>query len=348
MEKKLLYEVSIIRPLIIFLLVVLHSFTIYGGGWEMPEGIDGVPVYYWMCKLISGFRVETIALVAGYVFAYQSIVLGRKYEFKSFAWKKVKRLLLPMLFFGLIYYFLLKFDKANFTWGSFIMSILSGPGHLWFLPMLFWCFISIWLIDRFRLSSIWLLLVLAAVSIVPIPVSLPFGLQRLSYFLFYCYAGYYLYENKEKIVGKCQNIPFIVVLCVLYFALLLVNYIWVIPYGWEANAEGTMRYVRIFASSGLKLLYSCCGIMALYLIVLKYSSKPNYCPSKLVLKSNSMCYGVYVYHQFLLVFLYYHTQLPVLVGSYALPFVGFAITFIVSVLLTWLTLKTKFGRALIG
>lgn len=348
MEKKLLYEVSIIRPLIIFLLVVLHSFTIYGGGWEMPEGIDGVPVYYWMCKLISGFRVETIALVAGYVFAYQSIVLGRKYEFKSFAWKKVKRLLLPMLFFGLIYYFLLKFNALDFSWKAFIMSILSGPGHLWFLPMLFWCFLSIWLIDHFKLSSIWLLLVLAAVSIVPIPVSLPFGLQRLSYFLFYCYAGYYLYENKEKIVEKCQNIPFIVVLCVLYFTLLLVNYIWVIPSGWEASAEGTMRYVRIFVSGGLKLLYSCCGIMALYLIVLRYSSKPNYCPSNLVLKSNSMCYGVYVYHQFLLVFLYYHTQLPVLVGSYALPFVGFAITFVVSVFLTWLTLKTKFGRALIG
>jgi len=348
MEKKLLYEVSIIRPLIIFLLVVLHSFTIYGGGWELPEGISGVPVYYWMCKLISGFRVETIALVAGYVFAFQSIDLGRKYEFKSFVWKKVKRLLLPMLFFGLIYYFLLKFDKSSFAWGGFVMSILSGPGHLWFLPMLFWCFISIWIIDRFRISSIWLLMLLAAISIVPIPVTLPFGLQRLTYFLFYCYAGYYLYANKARIVAKCQNIPFIVVLCVLYLGLLLVNFIVVVPSGWETYAEGTMRYVRIIASSCLKLLYSCCGIMALYLIVLRFSSVPGYKPSNLVLKSNSMCYGVYVYHQFILVFMYYHTQLPVLVGSIALPFVGFAITFVLSVLLTWLTLKTKFGRTLIG
>ena len=76
--KKLLYEVSIIRPLIIFLLVVMHSFTMYDGCWPLPEGIHAVPAYAWLVNLISGFRIETIALIAGYVFAYQSIDLNRQ------------------------------------------------------------------------------------------------------------------------------------------------------------------------------------------------------------------------------------------------------------------------------
>lgn len=347
-EKKLLYEVSIIRPLIIFLLVVLHSFTMYGGGWSLPEGIDEVGAYYWLCKLISGFRVETIALIAGYVFAYQSVVLGRKYEFKSFAVKKIKRLLFPMLFFGLIYYFCFKFDAQTFSWTEFLMSIFSGVGHLWFLPMLFWCFLSIWTIDRFKLSSIWLFCILAVISLIPIPISLPFGFQRLTYFLFYCYAGYYLYLNKAKVLARLSNVPSITILWVLYFVLLLVNYLVITPAGWESGVVGYERYARILVSAFLKLLYSCFGILAIYLIVTKFTENESYQPKKWIIESSSLCYGVYVYHQFLLVFIYYYTSLPSLVGTYWLPFVGFTIAIFVSVFLAKVTLKTKFGRMLIG
>ena len=59
-EKKLLYEVSLIRPFVIFLLVVMHSFTkIAEGGlrsntYQLPE------IYQWLCHLISGFRIEKL------------------------------------------------------------------------------------------------------------------------------------------------------------------------------------------------------------------------------------------------------------------------------------------------
>ncbi len=347
-EKKLLYEVSIIRPLIIFLLVVLHSFTMFGGGWSFPEGIHDVGAYYWFCKIISGFRIETIALIAGYVFAYQCVGLGWKYDFKSFVIKKIKRLLIPMILFGLMYYFCFKFSSDSFSIKDFFLQIFSGVGHLWFLPMLFWCFFSIWLIHHFRLSSIWLFLVLGAISIVPIPISLPFGLQRLTYFLFYCYSGYYLFENREKVIKKCSNIPVILILWILYFGLLLVNFLVVCPQGWEFEVVGNERYMRIIISSVLKLFYSCCGILAIYLIVNTITDKPDFKPKQWIIESSNLCYGVYVYHQFILVFLYYHTALPLAVGSYFLPFVGFVITFIISVVLTKLTLKTKIGRFVIG
>lgn len=51
-QKKLLYEVSIIRPLVITLLVFLHSFTKIANGGGKINDYQLVSVYQWMCCLI--------------------------------------------------------------------------------------------------------------------------------------------------------------------------------------------------------------------------------------------------------------------------------------------------------
>ena len=139
--KKLLYEVSIIRPLVILLLVVMHSFTMYDGGWPLPAGIHDVTAYAWFVNFISGFRIETIALIVGYIFAYQSLELDRHYNLVTFATKKFKRLIIPCLLFSLCYYLLFQRDSYEILSLSFFIKLSSGFGHMWFLPMLFWCFI---------------------------------------------------------------------------------------------------------------------------------------------------------------------------------------------------------------
>ena len=122
-KKKLLYEVSIIRPIVIFLLVFLHSFTKISAGGGHVNDYHLAGAYQWLCNFISGFRIETIALVAGYVFSYQSHDLGRSYKFWPFAVKKFKRLIIPMLFFGIIYYFCFVFKPGSFDLPSFVMAL---------------------------------------------------------------------------------------------------------------------------------------------------------------------------------------------------------------------------------
>ena len=190
--KKLLYEVSIIRPLIIFLLVVMHSFTMYDGGWPLPEGIHAVPAYAWLVNLISGFRIETIALIAGYVFAYQSIDLNRYYKFGGFVIKKIKRLIIPSLVFSLCYYFLFMQDVYKLGSLSFFIRLSSGIGHMWFLPMLFWCFIVLWFVDYYKIKGILFMTILAVLSLFNVP-SLPFGVSRVFHFAFYRVLGYNMY-----------------------------------------------------------------------------------------------------------------------------------------------------------
>ena len=346
-QKKLLYEVSIIRPLVIFLLVFLHAFAPVTGAWESPEGVSIVPAYVWLCEFIRGFRIETIALVAGYVFAFQSLDLGRQYAFGGFAWKKFKRLILPCIVFSLIYYFLFYFDKTTFAVVPFLLSILSGSGHLWFLPMLFWCFIAIWTIDRYKLSSWWLLTLLALVSLLPIPY-IPFGLQRLPHFLFYCYFGYTLYEHREQVIRRLMNARSIVCLAAVYIALTIVNKLCIDPHLAFTTESFVMKLGWYMLSGACKFIISCSGILALYLLVSTKTTLPDFVPHQAIIDASKVCYGVYVYHQFLYVWLFEHTAFPMWVGSYALPWTAFAITITVSYILTRLTLKTKTGQFLIG
>ena len=104
----------------------------------------------------------------------------------------------------------------------------------------------------------------------------------------------------------------------------------------------------LLSSNFLKLIYSTSGIMFLYLIVTKFTNNKTFKLKNYVINASSLCYGVYVFHQFILIYLYYHTDFPKYFGSYLLPWFGFVVTIIISILLTKITLKTKIGRFLIG
>lgn len=345
-QKKLLYEVSIIRPIVIFLLLFFHSFSKIAAGGGQTNDYQLASAYQWLCWLISGFRIETIALVAGYVFAYQCIDLKRSYRFWPFVWKKFKRLIIPMLVFGVVYYFCFLYDSATFGMKEFVIKLFSGCGHLWFLPMLFWCFLAIWAIDRFKLSSWLTLIVLAGVTLLPPPYHLPLGFSRLPQFVFYVYAGYFLWTKRTTLLEKGLKKTVIAGLWVVYVALVIVRHT-LMP-----DSHGTMPFLLKAVTETLprlvNLLMSCCGVMALYLSVCMVTTKAGYRPKQWGIDASDNCYGVYVYHQFILVALYFFTPFVSWFHPLLTPWVGFVIILTISLLLTKLSLKTKVGKFLIG
>ncbi len=346
MAKRILYEVSYIRPLVIFLLVVTHSFAIYSGAWPSVNDVD-IPIYREMVRLIIGFRIETIALIAGYVFAFQSIDLNRKYRFVDFIKKKFIRLIVPCWFYGVIYYFLFYYSSGTFLWLDFFEQIVDGVGHLWFLPMLFWCFLGMWWIDNNQLNEKIVFVLLGLLSILPIP-SLPLGLTRVFHFLFYFYIGYLLWEYKTHI-KVFVRFRYICVFAVLYIVLLFIesyfdnSFIETLRSGfyWQ-------KLILILIDNFFKMLVTLSGVVCLYTLVIYLLDNKNMQTPSWVLWCSSVCYGVYVYHQFILDFLYYKTSFAQLVNPYILPWVALLITLLVSIVLTICTLKTKIGRYLIG
>lgn len=340
-EKKLVYEVSIIRPLVIFLLVVFHCLCIYIGSWDSIESIIRIPIYYWIANLISGFRIETIALVAGYIFAYQNIDLKRYIPFFPLMRKKFLRLIVPCWFFGVFYYFLVMYNHIN--WKESIYYILNGAGHLWFLPMLFWCFVFLWLIHHYQPNKFWTFITLSVLSILPMP-SLPFGLTRMPHFAFYAYAGYCLWIYREQIFEKFLKRKWIILFITAYLVLLYMN---CSLKHFGAEEYELPLYAKILTRV-LKYFIVFTGISALYLIVCSYTINPHFKPANWVIQSSKICYGVYIFHQFILKYLYYQTPLPEYAGSYWLPWIALCIALPLSIILSILFLRTKFGHFLIG
>jgi len=64
-------------------------------------------------------------------------------------------------------------------------------------------------------------------------------------------------------------------------------------------------------------------------------------------KLGSLCMGVYVFQQFVLEIVYYHTTIPLLIPNYVLPILGFVMSLFISLILSYLLRSTKLGKKLI-
>ncbi|MCC2068467.1 hypothetical protein KGH27_13390, partial [Bacteroides faecis] len=74
-NKRNLDEVSFIRPILIVLLVFVHCFTVFNGGWPPFEGYKDCTGYMWFSRTCYSFMLETFIFVSGDVWAYQALYL---------------------------------------------------------------------------------------------------------------------------------------------------------------------------------------------------------------------------------------------------------------------------------
>jgi surface polysaccharide O-acyltransferase-like enzyme len=107
--------------------------------------------------------------------------------------------------------------------------------------------------------------------------------------------------------------------------------------------------VRLIAWKSLRLIGNTIVITALYSlanlgIVNQFARNRSQC----MLRLSNCCFGVYIYHQFILKYLYYHTALSSLLTPVLLPWVGLWITLVFSLALSGISLQTKIGRNVLG
>lgn len=341
-NKQQLYEITILRPIIIGLLVLMHSFTMYGGAWSLPEGIRPVPAYWWIAKISFSFLLETFVFISGYILCFQ--MQRKRITFPSLVQKKLKRIYLPSIVFSILYFCCFSTYKNAI---GCVYSILNGCGHLWFLPMLFWCFIGGYALLQLQIPDWIKLLCLLLLAIISGPLSfLPLRIGNACYYLFFFYTGVVVHRQKDNILHFFTRNrvvwTILVYIAVVVGGLLFNNYLQSID-----NAASLWHLPIVFAKTAVKMLYATVGTVMSYLVV------------NLIIKSrveigepwttfNQCCFGVYIYHQFILEYLYYHTALPTSVGSYWLPWVGLAVALPAAFILSYVTRATKAGQFLIG
>ena len=315
-----LNEVSFIRPILIVLLVLYHAMCIHTGNWEPIDGMTVIPAYRVIGKLAYTFMLEAFVFISGYVWAYQHKIKKQKENLLQLMYKKSLRLIVPTILFGLLY--IVFIEKSNIN----VPHLLEGPGHLWFLPMLFWCFLIGWCILRLKLSSKIVLPVLFIISLLR-PAHLPLRLSYTLYYLFFFFSGYYIQEYSNKIKEMIR--------------------------GWHVIVSWLMFFViyLLFISVSNRLSisyrggYSMIGTIALYLTAIYVTHQNNL--KRWYIQLGSLCMGVYVFQQFILKMLYYQTYLPQITPEWVLPPIGFSIALLVSLILTYIIRLSKFGKKLL-
>ncbi len=330
LARKNLDEVSFIRPILILLLVVFHSFAIFSGAWDMPEGLEVIPAYGWVARSAYAIMLECFVFLSGYLWAYQRETMGKKDNVNKLIVSKFNRLIIPCLVFGVLY--IVMIDGFNSLKES-ALSVWGGVGHLWFLPMLFWCFLLGYpIVSRQRnpIIVMSLLTVLTFCSIIPLPLRISMSF----YYLFFFIGGYYCWQYKEKITR------------VLYSKTLLIWVLFIITFIGLSILVDVFDSMSFFKTKTLfsrlvsreihsitSLIYASLGTIALWLTSLRITS--NHKLAKWYIELGKYCMGVYIFQQFILKYLYYQTELPIQVGTTWLPWIALGIALSGSLLLSY-------------
>ena len=334
-------EVTLMRTILAILIVFMHSFTCYQGGWPQPEGYKDIPAYMWIARTSFAFTLEAFVFISGYLVAFQRFTLRRVGGGILLIVNKLKRLILPSVIFSSLYFVLFCSYKGI---GNLIYSLLNGCGHMWFLPMLFWCFIGEWLLEKIKIKDAWKLGFLVCLNLFW-PIALPLQLTPFANYMVYFYGGYYVYKHSDEIKKAIAN-KSIIWLWVL-FAVVFVFFRPLKESLTIGDQEERLFKMITFSSRKLcQFLYASIGTMAFYCTAVWYTQKKQL--KQFTIKLASCCFGIYLFQQFILELLYYQTTLPSMLGPYWIPWCGFCVTIILSYFISNLLLKTKVGRFLIG
>lgn len=325
------------RPILLVLLVAYHAFAPYCGAWSLPENIEPNVAYKWLALLCRAFRLEAFVFVSGYVFAMQVIQNNKFSSFKDLAVSKIKRLILPCWFFGLLYWLIFRTTSP--------LKIFVGIGHLWYLPCLFWCFLSGFIIFKKQRNLkilLPILFVLSAISFLPIP----FQLNKAMYYLLFFILGGVFWKYSLHVSQKASINNITISTVVFILLLILVNLFKEYTLNVTENAHIIIKAVVASLNLIGKTCLAISGILTLYLLS-AYSVKRMQLTS-FVVKIGVYGYGVYIFHQFILKYLYYNTGITECIDSILLPWIGFLVSLVLSLLISYLLRLTRIGRFLIG
>ena len=338
-KKKIRFdEVTLMRTILAALILFMHAFTCYQGGWTKPEGCIDIPIYKWIARTAFAFTLEAFVFISGYLFAFQYVTLNKT---SNVVTNKLKRLILPSIIFSVLYF--LSFYEYQGL-GNFIYSIINGCGHMWYLPMLFWCFVGVVIIQKINIGDGWKLLLFVFLNLFWL-LPLPLQCSATANYIFYFYLGYVVYKHSEKIKSTIKSKHI-----VLIWIAFLIVFIILRPLK-ETISIGSPEfkshiYLTEIARNLCQLIYATIGTITFYITVIWFVQKKQL--NKFVTSLASCCFGIYIIHQFLLVTLYYKTNFASAVGPYWLPWCGFVLVISSSYLLSLLMLKTRLGKFLIG
>lgn len=341
-------ECDLLRIFCTVLLLVDHSFAIFAGFWSMPSDCHSITSYYWLGRFSYSFMLPLWTFISGYIWGYQIIQQHKTFDLSTIICKKAYRLLLPCYLFGFLY---LLFTGNLTSLGNIkgFVVFFSGVQHLWFLPMLFWCFVFSYFLMKIKIKEIWLMILLVVCNIISWNIC-SFGILSAIHYLLWFQLGFFIFKYKDKIPANLLSSTFIIfgIICFFICFIPLTDILDSIENKWSNISLDV--YGRSISQIQMHLTsfpYEFIGVMLSYLLCIK-SAKYIIHDKFQISKLASYCFGIYVIHHFILEYLYFHTGFPSYINSYALPWICLFITAISSFILTKYLTKFQIGKALLS
>lgn len=332
-----LQDVVVIRTFAIIIVVAFHAYgMMYANHFPQSEETYR-KIYYTVnqCSLIN-VAMPLFVFISGYLFSHL-IDIGKYCHFWEFVRNKFKRLIIPYwIFCSLIMLTNIFFDYK--------VLISGGFSHLWFITMLFWCFIIKNLTKNLMIDNSWtwkLSWLIISFTLLSVDKFLPniLGLHNITRWYFWFYAGYVIYPYKKQIIAFITHYKLYIPLVGIYIVI---------------SATNTIAY-------DTRTVYSECSKLAMVLfmwyiinrlILLKNGSWAN---TSFFLQMSKYSYGIYIFHNWIQPYLISRTMkrlLPLeqLAQQHTIlfPMCFFIFSLIISYYLAKLSLKTPVGRFLIG
>lgn len=290
-----------------------HALCPFTGNWSQPySGFHNITAYKWIGILTHQGQLEGMTFISGLLLGFSLYRRNNTFNLGKSIFKKAKRILLPCFFFGIIYYLCFYDISANLT--SIVYKILNGCGHLWFLPMIFWCFVITYILayyTPYKIIFFYIVLAASCIFVILNPLQfLPFGLGNVGNYYIYFLIGFGLKQNIisfPKYTLRCQFIA-ILVFCAAFIAYMLLR-------EWDSQDTLIMNIIRSVSFNICTLLTSLSAIYTFY-NVSNRKKVINWLKSKpMLITLSGYCYGVYIYQQFILQYLYYKTNIPMTVNE---------------------------------
>lgn len=341
-RKERLYHITLLRVLAIFLVVLFHSLHMLMDGTHLPTSTEiYISKYHTFNGFINSFNMPLFIFVSGFLYSDLESEKGKYKSFSDLIKNKAKRLLVPFFIFMALMMITLR-DFHLEPWISWSYC------HLWFLPMLFWCFVFTKLqsYSPFNNNIYWILgiLILSGwLTFYDPDIQNIIGLKSFLRWYFWFYLGYQISKVRIMLLIPISRHPIITIALLLS---LFVGGIYLkLSY---PGITSDIFYGIVSITSIIILLYACANVIFThrrvnekFFIYLNWLSKHSF--------------GVYIFH--------YWIQ-PLLIGTtlagifgldimaynhtVTFPVVYILISLCVSFFLSWLLLKTKIGKFLIG
>lgn len=215
-------NIVFLRAIAILLVVLGHSIILYDSSWGIYTTTVEAPFFTALKKVINVIQMPLFFSVSGFLFWYSV----DKHSFRQLLQTKAKRLLIPYVCIALLWMNPLKIAlnvpgyNIHELWPLLKGEILlTGNGHLWFLPCLFMIFIVVFLLHKIIRNDFIVAIILLVAALFHSRLPGVFEMNQTANYVIYFYCGFL--SNKLKVPG-IGNMGKIAVCLLLFIASILI------------------------------------------------------------------------------------------------------------------------------